>query len=343
MEWNHLDQRFAINISNINLLPKSFGPGPIILVISQIIQVLIKKSEKPLKLLKLLQFSRRYANNYNSFMKKVRLKAKDKGRYLFKEIEISTKFTQINEFLNDLCRKLKSCSQMLTSLAAPQQQQTNDNRFIHFKCCIFCTINYFSINTLQENLQQAKSLSKLTTQPNNSNAKKLNQSFSVNRAQNKIPSQLVAINDNPNHSPIKTRLNVRETLLQQEELERIQQLKAQETKQNIEIIEHSKNERRNKLTKTVTKQQNINEPVVKKSRKSRANSPISSHSLSDSINNNLTAATSSLDSNIQNGESSCCNETPANPIYWQTNHVCKYLADNKFEMHLIYLIKEHVS
>ena len=49
-------------------------------------------------------------------MKKIRLKAKDKGRYLFKKIEI-------NEFFNDLCRKLKSCGQMLS----PSQSNTSPN------------------------------------------------------------------------------------------------------------------------------------------------------------------------------------------------------------------------
>lgn len=273
-------------------------------------------------------------------MKNVRLKAKDKGRYLFKELEVCTKFSQLNEYLNDLCRKLKCCGQMLSINNNDPHLNNTRNICVDFKCCLFCTINYFSVNSAQENLQHAKSLSKLNTQTQNTSAKKLNQSFSVkSSAQNKIPSQLVAINDNPNHSPIKTRLNVRETLLQQEELERIQQLKAQsklqDKPQSVEI--GTKNERRVKLSKTVTKQHsNGNEPVVKKSRKSKNCDDLSNNSLEQNYNN--------LNVPQQDSLSACNNSgSELNPIYWKTDDVCKYLVDNKFEMHLIYLIREHVS
>lgn len=273
-------------------------------------------------------------------MKNVRLKAKDKGRYLFKELEVCTKFSQLNEYLNDLCRKLKCCGQMLSINNNDPHLNNTRNICVDFKCCLFCTINYFSVNSAQENLQHAKSLSKLNTQTQNTSAKKLNQSFSVkSSAQNKIPSHLVAINDNPNHSPIKTRLNVRETLLQQEELERIQQLKAQsklqDKPQSVEI--GTKNERRVKLSKTVTKQHsNGNEPVVKKSRKSKNCDDLSNNSLEQNYNN--------LNVPQQDSLSACNNSgSELNPIYWKTDDVCKYLVDNKFEMHLIYLIREHVS
>ena len=45
--------------SKLNTLPKRFGPGPIVFVLLKLLQSLISVSEKPFKLLKLLQASRR--------------------------------------------------------------------------------------------------------------------------------------------------------------------------------------------------------------------------------------------------------------------------------------------
>lgn len=73
--------------SKLKMLPKYFGPGPIFLVVMKLLQILISKSEKPFKTLKLLQASRRNFTNSSSEpavpqlvksknMQRVRLKAK---------------------------------------------------------------------------------------------------------------------------------------------------------------------------------------------------------------------------------------------------------------------------
>ena len=71
--------------SKLKSLPCVFGPGPIFFVVSKLIQMLINKSEKPFKVLKLLQASRRNLNNTDltvpqivksKHMQRIRLKAK---------------------------------------------------------------------------------------------------------------------------------------------------------------------------------------------------------------------------------------------------------------------------
>ena len=109
--------------SKLNTLPKRFGPGPIVFVLLKLLQSLISVSEKPFKLLKLLQASRRnLATNTNSFslttqraklMQRLRLKAKEKGKYLYRELEVCTKQAQLDAYLSELCAKLKCCSDML--------------------------------------------------------------------------------------------------------------------------------------------------------------------------------------------------------------------------------------
>lgn len=129
--------------------------------------MLINVSDKPPKLLKLLQASRRaattqtnltsnniYHHGFTNFkhMERVRLKAKDKGKYIFKEVEVCTQINQLGEFLNGLCHKLKSCNQMLnfnTKLKNNEETGSRTNRRIcvELKCCLLCTINYLSSPT----------------------------------------------------------------------------------------------------------------------------------------------------------------------------------------------------
>jgi hypothetical protein len=109
--------------SKLNTLPKVFGPGPIVLILQRLIQMLISASDKPFKLLKVLQASRRNSNNANNSsplafkskqMQRVRMKAKEKGKYNFRELEICIKQAHLSEFLNELCIKLKCCNKMIS-------------------------------------------------------------------------------------------------------------------------------------------------------------------------------------------------------------------------------------
>jgi len=179
-----------------------------------------------------------------------------------------------------------------------------------------------------------------------------------------------------NHSPIKTRLNVRQTLLQQEELDRIQQLKEIEKRAKtpeVTII----NEKMSPTKRLKLKNNGVvqYEPPVKKSRKSKnseqniTNTNTSNTSIKMSPSHASKASLPALNNHSDSPNSSIVNssfpgsnnasfnngniaEAPSlhqqhqlltNPIYWQSEDISRYLAENKFEPHLIYLIKEHVS
>lgn len=183
------------------------------------------------------------------------------------------------------------------------------------------------------------------------------------------------------HSPIKTRLNVRQNLLQQEELDRLQHLKQKEKNPDIAIVDEvdTKHEKRIKLERN-------GQPPVKKTRKSK-NSEIpvesssvkpvdqnsslqsmntSNNSMENVLNTSTTTNLLTMNQNQTNSpNSSIVNSTfpgvtsqgtnhnrqkqaqsptiTSNPIYWQADEVSRYLIENRFEPHLIYLIKEHVS
>ena len=141
--------------------------------------MLIKVSDKPFKLLKHLQASRRVTIASEEILnvrstKRVRLKAKDKGKYLFRDLEICTQFSQLTEFLNDLCHRLKCCNKMI-SISKPvntSAEQLTNKMCAETRCCLYCTINYFSsaTATIPDQNQSTKSLSKLSTAQNGNNS-----------------------------------------------------------------------------------------------------------------------------------------------------------------------------
>ena len=128
--------------SKLNTLPRCFGPGPIVYVVQKLVQMLISASDKPFKLLKVLQASRRSLSNASNTsttsashlatlkskcMQRLRFKAKEKGKYNYRELEICTRQAHLDEYLSDLCIKLKCCSKMI-SLNEPGEEQKGNSR-----------------------------------------------------------------------------------------------------------------------------------------------------------------------------------------------------------------------
>ncbi len=182
----------------------------------------------------------------------------------------------------------------------------------------------------------------------------------------------------PNHSPIKTRLNVRQSLLHS--------LKSQQqNEQKISKQNESKNNNNKSNDDNYSHQRDksiSNEPLVKKQRKiktsesneiersfiiktnSKQDSSVSlSTSFTHQLSSGVNRATDNKNSYISNANiSSIINNTTSNhlnkinsndvnlssqqitsnPLYWTTAEVCKYLLDNKFDPNLTNLIKEHV-
>ena len=69
---------------------------------------------------------------------------REKGKYTYKEVEICTNMSQLDEYLNNLCIKLKCCHQMLSYNKSPEERKSKDNLSLETKCCVYCSLNYFS-------------------------------------------------------------------------------------------------------------------------------------------------------------------------------------------------------
>jgi hypothetical protein len=148
------------SMSKLTNLPKSFGPGPIPIVIYDIIHKLINICEKPCKLLKILHQSRKNRNTStfgplnklvsSKFMHRFRFKASENGKALYKELEICTEQEQLSEYLDDLCHKFKCCTRMLSiepmqlNVVADVQSCLKNKPYANFKCCTWCSLNYFN-------------------------------------------------------------------------------------------------------------------------------------------------------------------------------------------------------
>lgn len=75
-----------------------------------------------------------------------------------------------------------------------------------------------------------------------------------------------------------------------------------------------------------------------------ANQMAVSSSQQPSVNHNANPVVNNFTNHL-NGTSPPVNTSSrsfANPLYWTAKDVCKYLIENKFDQHLVYLIEEHV-
>ncbi len=126
--------------------------------------MLINASEKPSKLIRLFQASSRRITLQTPLssessisvlsklrnMQRVRVKAKDKGKYIFREIDVCTNLSQLPEYFSDLCHKLKCCQQMVNFTNKLTSDYEINKKFricVDLKCCLLCTINYLSSPT----------------------------------------------------------------------------------------------------------------------------------------------------------------------------------------------------
>jgi hypothetical protein len=384
--------------AKLSTLPKCFGPGPIVYVVQRLIQMLLSRaSDKPFKMLKALKAKKKSARsvksnsisaNSSSSMQRLPLKAKEKGKYDYRELDICTKQGHLREYLNDLCIKLKCCNKLLSleQFKHDEDAKKESTNCINLKCCELCTINYFShwSDLLNEHLNN-ESLSSLpittattttttsTTMPVNTNpANHTNNNINPqpNGGKRKPMARNQPDKDSTyadNFSPIKTRLNVRQSLIysmRQEELARQQQellkkkadpneatvklKRLQSTdppiekklKKSVSLIIENDSKKKTPTTTTTTTQHRKSIELPNSSQMSTSQfSLISNANMSNIVtNHNQRGNTDNLN---------CNNEKPAvfsdnsNPILWSASDVCKYLVNNKFDSSLVYLIQEH--
>jgi len=74
---------------------------------------------------------------------------------LYRELEICTEQEQLREYLDDLCHKFKCCTRMLNIKDTQFKAEINSNGnsspkqsfYTNFKCCTWCSLNYFNDRT----------------------------------------------------------------------------------------------------------------------------------------------------------------------------------------------------
>ncbi len=221
-----------------------------------------------------------------------------------------------------------------------------------------------------EQTQQIKILSKINNISLNQN-KKQTISTTVPKTVPKMASHTNKSNTHlqriSGYSPIKTRLNVRQTLLHSLNQQEDENKKLDEPQDDS----NGKNTRRIKLNQQYETNLKVGEPSVKKLKQTQSlETSLNKTKKSDQNNESLLNKTQILSSNIasqtspvnmNSNNSLLTNKQDSrinshinlntsnqylmnkNPIYWMTEDVCNYLIESKFDPNLIYLIKEHVS
>lgn len=183
----------------------------------------------------------------------------------------------------------------------------------------------------------------------------------------------------PNHSPIKTRLNVRQSLLHSLKKEQLAQQQKNESEKEAKTDDDDISDKYSRKLSLNHQRDHSNsfEPSNKKARnikhsesfiENKCSNPtssmtpfISQPSVSDTYSNPIlmNRADDKLNSLISNANMSKiinCNlnsnhlnkqdlnqHITSNPLYWTTTEVCSYLLENKFDPNLTNLIREHVT
>lgn len=350
-----------------------------------------------------------------------RVKVKEKGKYLLKDLELCTNIYQLNEFLNDVCVKLKACSRMLSLVATPPPPPdvTNQRYCVQFRCCELCSLNYSStfnaqVGDEETNINSNKSPDAALKSKDDDGQLKLNKAAKAAAASSHLKKTTFTYT-----SPVKTRFNLRQNLYNPyngQYMQRAANLKAyfpvEKIKSNLKKTSKSLlNQTVDSLDKRIgvkasAKKLNKKPPISKaaenvadkgsaqtvpcvgkKQPSNTKNSTVPSrvvlngHStsaevskspndepLKSPVNNSTADSIANVNTNgnhvhnlngvkngrLSNGTTSSepkpnsnnglsQNGICTNPIKWSSQDVCKYLLENKFDSHLIYLIQEHVS
>lgn len=76
-----------------------------------------------------------------------RLVRREKGKLQYREIDVCSQSCQLEEYLNEICVRLKCCLQMISTrepLPDPGDHYDTDKYCCEIKCCVLCSLNYFS-------------------------------------------------------------------------------------------------------------------------------------------------------------------------------------------------------
>lgn len=232
---------------------------------------------------------------------------------MLKEVDICSKYSQLKEFLSELCHQLKCCTRMISlyeySESIDVYHEANKNLSLEIKCCLLCTLNYYSF----QNYEEVKPIEE-PSKPR------------VKNVQKKLKPEA-------NFSPIKTRLNTKAEMLFQE----IRRTKIENENRKDELC--SDDEPLIKKTKRFNSQ-STSSLLKKESQESKTDlnntMPCQMDNLVSKTNQKKLLSNAQSNSNVMLNNSS-------NPVLWSRKEVEQYLLDNKFDSNLIHLIEEHVN
>lgn len=231
---------------------------------------------------------------------------------MFREVDICSKYHELKEFLSELCHQLKCCTRMISiyenSECTDKYYEENKNLSLDIKCCLLCTLNYYSF----QNYEEVKPVEE-PVKPK------------VKNIQKKIKPET-------NFSPIKTRLNTRAELLFQEiRRTKIENVKKDEWCSDDEPLVKKNKRFNSQSTSSLLKKENHDA-------KSDLNNtmPCQMDTLVSKTNQTKLVANCQTNSNVMLNHSS-------NPVLWSKKEVQQYLVDNRFDSNLIHLIEDHVN
>lgn len=141
-----------ISKGKLATLPKAVGPGPVILVMREVLSMIVSVGYRSARILKVLQCDTKPEPGYNLEV----LKAKHKNNTYRASVAIITSGDMVAEFCRNICKKLMVCPNLFGPLHVPEDEcpdrchKTSKNKFIskYFKVRFIKRFNFVTINLL---------------------------------------------------------------------------------------------------------------------------------------------------------------------------------------------------
>ncbi|XP_058802234.1 scm-like with four MBT domains protein 1 [Phymastichus coffea] len=121
-----------ISKGKLATLPKAVGPGPVILVMKEVLSMIVSVGYRSARILKVLQCDTKPEPGYNLEV----LKAKHKNNTYRANVAIITSGDMVTEFCKSICKKLMVCPNLFGPLQVPESEcpdkchKTSKNKFI---------------------------------------------------------------------------------------------------------------------------------------------------------------------------------------------------------------------
>jgi hypothetical protein len=121
-----------ISKGKLATLPKAVGPGPVVLVMREVLSMIVSVGYRSARILKVLQCDTKPEPGYNLEV----LKAKHKNNTYRASVAVITSGDMVTEFCKSICKKLMVCPNLFGPLHVPENEcpdkchKTSKNKFI---------------------------------------------------------------------------------------------------------------------------------------------------------------------------------------------------------------------